>query len=97
MGATEFSGVLLGTISLVCFRSIGYQFESYAAHHTPPLSALCCTKQQQKTPRAQQFTSSLAIPCAHGKLNVKHYRTNPKPEIHTSITVEKDEAALGIK
>ena len=32
-------------------------------------------------PRAQQHTS-LLIPCAHGKLNVKHYRTTPKPETH---------------
>ena len=24
------------------------------------------------------------IPCAHGKLNVKHHRTTPKQEIHTS-------------
>ena len=50
-------------------------FESYAAHRTPPLSAVCCKKQQQqKTPRVQQCTSSLPIPCAHGKLNVKHLR-----------------------
>ena len=32
-------------------------------------------------PRAQQHTN-LLIPCAHGKLNVKHYRTIPKPETH---------------
>ena len=74
---------------------IARNFESYAAHHTPPISAVCCQKQQQqKTPRAQQYTSSLVITCAHGKLNVKHHRTTPKPEIHTSITAEKDEAAL---
>ena len=29
-----------------------------------------------------QCTSSLLIPCAHGKLNVKHHRTTPKPEMH---------------
>ena len=34
------------------------------------------------------------IPCAYGKLNVKHHRTTSKPEIHTSITVKEDEAAL---
>ena len=38
------------------------------------------------------------MPCAHGKLNVKHHRTAPKPEIHTYITVEKaEEAALARK
>ena len=37
------------------------------------------------------------IPCAHGKLNVTHYQTTPKPAIHTSITAEKDEAALARK
>ena len=36
---------------------------------------------QQKTPRAQQYTSSLVIRCAHGKLNVKHHRTTSKPAI----------------
>ena len=41
----------------------------------------CCNKRQQKTPRAQQYTS-LLIPCAHGKLNVKHHRTTPKRETH---------------
>ena len=65
----------------------------------PYTAARCCKKQQQqqqkkkkkKTPCAQQYTSSLLIPCAYGKLNVKHHRTPPKPEIN--ITVEK-EAAL---
>ena len=61
-------------------------------------TARCCKKQhqQQKTPRAQQYTSSLLVPCAHGKLNVKHHRTTPKPEIYANITVEK-EAALARK
>ena len=94
LGAAEISGVLTGPKSLFCFRSIGCQFERYAAHRKPPFSALCCKKQQQKTPRAQQHTSSLLIPCVDGKLNIKHHRTTPKPEIHTSITAEKDEAAL---
>ena len=35
----------------------------------------------RRRPRAQEYTSSLVIPCAHGKLNVKHHRTTPKPEI----------------
>ena len=97
-GCGEFSGVLIGTKSLFCFRSIRCRFERYAAQRKPPLFDLCCKKQQQqKTPRAQQYTSSLVIPCAHGKLNVKHHRTTPKPAIHTSITAEKDEAALARK
>ena len=73
-------------------------FERCAAHRKPPLFVLCCKKQQQQqTPRAQQYTSSFVTPCAHGKLNVKHHRTTPKPAIHTSITAEKDEAALARK
>ena len=61
----------------------------------PHTAALCCKKQQQqKTPRAQQYTLSLLISCAHAKLNVKYHRTTPEPEIH--ITVEK-EAALARK
>ena len=56
---------------------------------TPHITALCCKQQQQqKTPRAQQCTSSLLIPCAHGKLNVKHHRTTPKPEIHMVRTAK---------
>ena len=95
MGAAGFYGALIGTKSLFCFRSVGCRFESYAAHRTPPFFALCGKKhQQQKTPRAQQYKSSLVIPCAHAKLNFKHHRTTPKPEIHTSITAETGEAAL---
>ena len=50
-------------------------------------------RQSQDTSHAAvQCTSSLLISCALVKLNVKHHRTTPKPEIH--ITVEKAEAAL---
>ena len=60
--------------------------------HSPnrrSLSAVCCkNQQQQKTPRAQQCTSSPLIPCAHGKLNVTHHRTTPKPEIHKYHSAE---------
>ena len=42
-----------------------------------------------------QCTSSLLITCAHIKLNVKHHRTTPKPEIR--ITADKAEAALARK
>ena len=52
---------------------IACTFEIYAAR--------CCNRAAENTPRAQQHTS-LLIPCAHGKLNVKHYRTTPKPETH---------------
>ena len=60
----------------------------------PHTAACCCSKHQQKMPRAQQYTS-LLIPCAHRKLNVKHHRTTPKPETHhgrgRSCTGEKTE------
>ena len=58
---------------------IACNFENYAAHRTPPLSSGCSKKQhKQKPPRAQQRTSSLLIPCAHGKLNVKPPPDNPE-------------------
>ena len=39
-------------------RHIACNFESYAAHRTPLLFAVCCQKQQhQKTPRAQQYSA----------------------------------------
>ena len=63
----------------------------HTAHRRSLLSA-ATSSSKQKTPRAQQCTPSLLIPCADGKLNAKHHRTTPKPEIH--ITVEKAEAAL---
>ena len=37
--AAGFSGVLIGAKSLFCFRSSACNFESYAAHRTPRLSA----------------------------------------------------------
>ena len=59
----------------------------------PHTAARCCCKQQHKTPRAQQHTS-LLVPCAHGKLNVKLYRTTPKPETHIRREAVENEAAL---
>ena len=60
----------------------------HTAHRRSLLSALFRkNQQQQKMPRAQQYTSSLVMSGAHGKLNAKHHQTTPKPEIH--ITVEK--------
>ena len=47
--------------------------------------------------RRRLARGSLVIPCTHKKLNVKLHRTSPKPEIHTSITADKDEAALARK
>ena len=83
LDAAGFFRILIGTKSFLCFRSISCNFESYAAHCTPPLFAVCCKKQQQqKTPRAQQCLLSLLMPCTHGKLEVKHHRTTPKTEIH---------------
>ena len=45
--------VLLFPLHIAC------NFQSYAAHRTPPISAVCCQKkhQQQKTPRAQQYSA----------------------------------------
>ena len=70
---TLFLGALIGPKSLFCFSLIVCNFEIYAA---------CCrNRAAEDTPRAHQHTS-LLIPCAHGKLNAKHYRTTPKPETH---------------
>ena len=89
LDAAGFSGVLIGAKSLFCFAPL------HVILKFMPHTAACCFKQQQqKTPRAQENTLSPLIPCAHGKLNVKHHRTSPKPEIH--IAVEK-EAALARK
>ena len=85
-----FPGALISPNSLFCFARIACNFEICAAHRRP---LLCCKKQQHKTPRAQQHTSLLA-PCAHGKLNVKLYRTTPKPETHITRQVVENEAAL---
>ena len=99
MDAVGFFRVLIDTKSFFSFRSVLHVIKkvmTHTAHHTPPLSAVCCKQQQKhKTPRAQHCTSNLLIPCAHGKLNVKHHRTTPKPEIH--VAVEKAEAALASK
>ena len=68
-----FPGALIGPKSLFCFTFIACNFEFYAAR--------CCNRAAEDTPRVQQHRS-LLTPCAHGKLNVKHYRTTPKPETH---------------
>ena len=68
-----FPGALIGPKSFFYLTFIACTFEIYAAR--------CCNRAAEDTPRAQQHTS-LLIPCAHGKLNVKHYRTTPKPETH---------------
>ena len=57
-------------------------------------SLISAVRSSSRRRLAQQHTSSLVISCAHEKLDVKHYQTIPRPEIHTSITAEKDEAAL---
>ena len=41
--------VLLFPLHIAC------NFQSYAAHRTPPISAVCLL--QQKTPRAQQYSA----------------------------------------
>ena len=83
-----FFGVLTGPKSLFCFTPLHVILKII-----PHTAARCCKKQQrQKTPRAQQYTLCLLIPYALGKLNVKHHRTTPKPEMH--IIVEKEAALL---
>ena len=67
-----FSGALIGPKLLLLSLHVILKFLPLAA-----------ATNQQKTPRAQQYTS-LEILCAHGKLNVKHYRTTPKPETHVT-------------
>ena len=63
----------------------------------PHTAARCyCNKQQHKTPRAQQYTS-LLVPCAHGKLNAKHYRATPKPETHMTRQVVEKRSCAGEK
>ena len=68
-----FPGALISPKSSFCFALIACTFQIYAAR--------CCNTAAEDTPRAQQHTS-LLTPCAHGKLNVKHYRTTPKPDKH---------------
>ena len=65
-----FCGVLIGPKSSIPFTPLHESFEIHDAHRR----SLCKKQQQQKTPRAQQYTSTLLIPCAHGKLNVQHHR-----------------------
>ena len=68
-----------------CFRSILHVILKVV--RTPHITDLCCVLPEvaaaEDTSRAAvQCTSSLLIPCAHGKLSVQHHRTAPKPEIH---------------
>ena len=42
---------------------------------------LAAATKQRKTRRAR-INTSLLIPCAQGKLDVKNYQTTPKPETH---------------
>ena len=74
-------GALIGPNSL--FASLSLLVILKFVPHT--VGRCCCNKHQHETPRAQQYTCFL-VPCAHGKLNVKHYQTTPKPE--TQITRE---------
>ena len=40
---------------------------------------------------------SLLVPCAHRKLNVKHYRTTPIPEAHITRQIVEEAALCGDK
>ena len=76
---------------LFCFRSILHVILKAMLHTAHRRSLLPEAAVAEDTSRAAvQCTSSLLIPCAHGKLNVKHHRTTPEPEI--LITVEKADA-----
>ena len=77
----DFFRVVIGTKSLFCFAC---NFESYAAHRTPPLSAARSSSSRIRLARSSTRRVFLLISCAHGKLNVKHHRTTPKSEIHHS-------------
>ena len=85
-----FSGALIGPNSLFCFTLIACNFEFCAAHRR---SLLLQEAAAQDASRTAVHESSGAG--AHGKLNVKHYRTTPKPKTHTTrqVVLEK-EAAL---
>ena len=74
-----FSGALIGPNSLLFFALIACSFEICAAH--------------RRSLVLQQHTS-LLVPCAYGKLNVKLYRTTPKPETHITRQVVEKETAL---
>ena len=67
------------------------RFESYAAHGTPPLSAVCCKKQQQEdTPRAAVHVES-SDTMRSQKAECQPLPDNPETG-DTYITVEKAEA-----
>ena len=77
---------------------IACNFESYAAHGTPPISAVGCQKQkQQKTPRAQQC-SARRVFLYHALTESSKSSTTGQPRNRIYIRVEKaEEAALGRK
>ena len=86
MDAARFSSVPIGTKTFFCFRSILHAILKVMSHtaHRSSCCRLPDAAAPQNTSRAEvQRTSSLLIPCAHRKLNVKHHQTAPKPEIRT--------------
>ena len=52
----------------------------------------CCNKQQ--TPRVQQYTGRMMMPCAHRQFDVRLHRTTPRPG--TQIRALDEEAALEV-
>ena len=72
--------VLIGTKSLFCCAC---NFESYAAHRRPPLSAAPISSSSRiRLARSSTRRVLLLKLCAHGKLNAKHHRTTPNSEIY---------------
>ena len=83
------------------FAVVGRQKSLFSGVVIGPKSLFCftliaCNFEICAAHRHAQRYTSLLVPCAHGKPNVKHYRSTPKPETHTRITrqVVDNEAAL---
>ena len=60
--AAEFSGVMIGTQSLFCFRATACNFQSYAAHRTPRVSAEEVGAAEDASRAAVQIESSDTMP-----------------------------------
>ena len=90
--------VLIGTKSFFCFRSILHvilKVMPHTAHRRSLLSAARRSSSRRHLARSSTVHVESSDTMRSRKLNVKHHRTAPKPEIH--ITVEKAEAALARK
>ena len=69
------------------FAVVGRQKSLFSGVVIGPKSLFCftliaCNFEICAAHRHAQRYTSLLMPCAHEKLNVKHHRTSPKPETH---------------